>query len=392
MDARPRARIQTPDHRHDPCTIDDERRSTMKTDDHPSLVSGVVLRGSAMVIGAGIAGSTAARILHDHGHRVTLLDKGRGPGGRLSSRRGEDVRHDHGCQVLRLRGESLRKFQKNWEEDGVIARWSPRILEHGRVTPAPADPWFVGMPAMNGLVRHLQTDLDVRFGGRVARLERIGSGWRAFDESNNVLEEAQRVIVAAPAPQTAVLLGRAGVNCEMIDAVRFDPTWTLMLTDVHHDFDDSDTPEAPGFDVAVDPLPGIRWMANEDSRPGRVRRGAWTVHATPDWTRDRLESEPAAIETQLRRMASEVLGVSVDRPGTVHRWRYGLVASPLGSDTFHDPSTGLLACGDWCLGGRVEHAIQSGTAAAEHLIRDSSFISVKDLNPTLPTSFESTEE
>ena len=373
----------------------------MKTDVHPSLVSRAVSRGSAMVIGAGIAGSTAARMLHDHGHRVTLLDKGRGPGGRLSSRRGKDVRHDHGCQVLRLRGECLRKFQKRWEEDGVIARWNPRILEHGRVTPAPADPWYVGMPAMNGLVRHLQTDLDVRFGGRVARLERIGSGWRAFDDSNKILEEAQRVIVAAPAPQSAVLLGSAGVNCEMIDAVRFDPTWTLMLTDVHHDLDDlddsdnlddSDHPDAPGFDVAVDPLPGIRWMANEDSRPGRVRRGAWTVHATPDWTRDRLESEPAAIETQLRRMASEVFGVSVDRPGTVHRWRYALVASPLGSDTFHDPATGLLACGDWCLGGRVEHAIQSGTAAAEHLIHDSSFISVNDPNPSPPTSFESTEE
>ena len=35
------------------------------------------------IIGAGIAGATAARALADTGHAVTLFEKARGPGGRM---------------------------------------------------------------------------------------------------------------------------------------------------------------------------------------------------------------------------------------------------------------------------------------------------------------------
>ena len=39
------------------------------------------------VIGAGLAGISAARALIAHGHAVTIFDQGRGPGGRLATRR-----------------------------------------------------------------------------------------------------------------------------------------------------------------------------------------------------------------------------------------------------------------------------------------------------------------
>ena len=41
------------------------------------------------VIGAGLAGLACATALARAGHAVTVLDKGRGPGGRMSARRVE---------------------------------------------------------------------------------------------------------------------------------------------------------------------------------------------------------------------------------------------------------------------------------------------------------------
>lgn len=38
-------------------------------------------------IGAGMAGLSCAQALRRQGHAVVLFDKGRGPGGRMSSRR-----------------------------------------------------------------------------------------------------------------------------------------------------------------------------------------------------------------------------------------------------------------------------------------------------------------
>ena len=44
-----------------------------------------------VVVGAGLAGATAARLLADHGFDVVVLDKGRRVGGRTSRRRVDEV-------------------------------------------------------------------------------------------------------------------------------------------------------------------------------------------------------------------------------------------------------------------------------------------------------------
>jgi predicted NAD/FAD-dependent oxidoreductase len=56
------------------------------------------------IIGAGMAGLACADALKEAGHNVALFDKGRGPGGRMSTRRMEtplgEVAFDHGAQYF----------------------------------------------------------------------------------------------------------------------------------------------------------------------------------------------------------------------------------------------------------------------------------------------------
>ena len=60
---------------------------------------------SCIVVGAGISGLLAARELSDAGWRVTVLDKGRGVGGRMATRRTGGARFDHGAQFFTVRDE-----------------------------------------------------------------------------------------------------------------------------------------------------------------------------------------------------------------------------------------------------------------------------------------------
>ena len=74
------------------------------------------------------------------GMAVTLLDKGRGPGGRMSTRRvttalGE-ASFDHGAQYFTVRDPDFARCVEQWRAKGVAARW-----------PAAGDDAWVGTPA-----------------------------------------------------------------------------------------------------------------------------------------------------------------------------------------------------------------------------------------------------
>ena len=57
------------------------------------------------VVGAGIAVITCARTLIQAGHRVTVFEKSRGAGGRMSTRNTEFGSFDHGAQYFTVRDE-----------------------------------------------------------------------------------------------------------------------------------------------------------------------------------------------------------------------------------------------------------------------------------------------
>ena len=60
-----------------------------------------------LIIGGGLAGLTAATILTEKGKIAIVLDKGRGPGGRMSTRRMGEARCDHGAQFFPLVSKSV---------------------------------------------------------------------------------------------------------------------------------------------------------------------------------------------------------------------------------------------------------------------------------------------
>ena len=64
--------------------------------------------------------------------------------------------------------------------------------------------------------------------------------------------------------------------------------------------------------------------------------------------------------------------VEVPKPvfAAAHRWRYARVEEPLGEPCLFDTDLQIGACGDWCLGGKVEVALASGRALAGRIIDD----------------------
>jgi hypothetical protein len=317
---------------------------------------------SIAVVGAGPAGLVAAQRLSSAGHDVVVLEKSRGVGGRTSTRRSDtEARFDHGCQFVSRIDASPRDEISSWIDGGFVDRWSPRLAP-GTTTPEFAgEHWSIGVPAMNSMMKHLAEGLDVRTGWRVESIDRIDAGWRLRRADSEDVVEVRQVIVAVPAVQAIELMKSTGFrHLERLQDVDFDPVWSILI-------EGDGVPTLP-FDAYGSSTEPVKWLVSQSSRPGRCPQAAWVALASSTWSREHLEDDSESVRDALMDSVSNLTGQRWTASGAVHRWRHGIVASPLGEPSLVDRSRGLIACGDWCLGPTIEHAIVSAESAVEHAI------------------------
>ena len=324
------------------------------------------------IIGAGLSGLTCARELTELGHDVSVFDKGRGPGGRASTRRvefdGSRAGFDHGAQYFTVRDALMRERLDRWIESGVVSKWDGRIAAldaHGDVESYSQKPRFVGNPGMSALAQHFARGIDVHCGVQVARIERAAEGSRLIDREGNELGAFTAVIVTAPPVQTVNLLAEvAPAIAGRASAVEMKPCWALMGA--------FDAPVEVPYDGAFINHGPLSWVARTSSKPGRHSSpDRWVFHAGPSWSEANIELDRDEAARELHAFAAESMDVALADPIYLqaHRWRYAIAENPLDEGALYDPEVSIGACGDWTSGNRVEGAMLSGVRMAQ-LIAD----------------------
>jgi predicted NAD/FAD-dependent oxidoreductase len=316
------------------------------------------------VVGAGIAGLTAARTLHEHGHKVRVFDKARGVGGRTACRRQEPFAFDHGAQYFTVRDARFAGSVKSWQAAGVVAPWDARIVVLGDVAGEPRTPTqrLVGVPGMNAIAKHIADGLDVTTQTRVVELTHARDAWHLAGDSGEAPGAFDAAIVALPAAQTAELLAGASELAARLRRCVLEPCWAVMLG--------FDRPLDVNFDGAFVHDSPLSWIARNNSKPGRSSAEAWILHAGPTWSADHIEDPPEPVIDILLAEFRRLVGADVRDPVHIdaHRWRYALPPEPLDTGVLWEAGRRLAVCGDWCHGARIEGAYLSGLAAAERVL------------------------
>ncbi|MEM7516004.1 MAG: FAD-dependent oxidoreductase [Planctomycetota bacterium] len=322
--------------------------------------------GDVAVLGAGIAGLSAATMLVERGLSVRLFDKARGPAGRISTRHSGRFDFDHGAQYFTVREDHFQAFVNEMEDREVVAEWRGkfvRVDERGQsLGPARESRRFVGQPGMNALAKYLAKDLDVRTQTRVA-VATPEDPTHLHSEQGEDLGTFGRVLVTFPAGQAAEWLAQVEPElAKRVASVAMKPCRALLL----------------GFESRVDvPFDGafvegspLSWVARNSSKPGRPPGEAWVLHGSPEWSEENFdldqEEADAAMEAAFRELCGSELPPEAHRDS--HRWKYAIPERVLEESFLTSEDGKVTLCGDWCAGPRVEGAWLSGRAAAEHLL------------------------
>jgi len=328
---------------------------------------------SAAVVGAGIAGLTAARELVRHGFVVQVFDKGRAAGGRVATRRYDDTRglfsFDHGAQYFTIRDHEFAAALAPLIEAGSIRPWEGRFgVWDGQhlALETSGTARFVGAPGMSALARGFAATLDITFGVQVTRLsEHPGRGWTMVLESGEVTTCFDTVVVAVPDAQARSLFLASGLPdlADRLPPAALAPCWAVMVGFAQR--------LATEFDGIFSNEGLLSWAARNSSKPLRPGGAdAWVLHLASSPSASRIDDAKDSIArdalSALRRMLkvecwSEPIFLES------HRWRYATIANRYEHDFIHVPERRLGVCGDWLSAGRVEGAFLSGLRLARHI-------------------------
>jgi len=313
-----------------------------------------------IVIGAGIAGLLAAGKLQSQGFSVLVLDKGRGVGGRLATRRLGPGRADHGAQVFTVRSDVFQAYVAEWLAQGVVYEWARGWGE------ADGHPRYAGRDGMTTIAKHLAQPLSVQTGCHITAVSPIEHTWTVTTTSRQQYQ-GRALLMTPPVPQSVTLLanGQTVLHPDDLTALQ-QVAYAPCLCGLFWIEGDVLLPE-PG--AVQEPSATVSWIADNQRKGISPEARLVTVHGGPSFSQTHYDDPVAIPLTGLQQALAPYLGkTAVIREKQLKKWRY---ARPV---TLH-PARTLLAqglpplafAGDAFHEARVEGAALSGLAAAGKL-------------------------
>ena len=318
-----------------------------------------------IVIGAGVAGLAVASELHRQGKRVLVIDKGRGVGGRMATRRVGPLRMDHGAQFITIRDSRFESRIAPLLASGELFPWSLGfpLWRDGSISARPdGHPRFACRSGMSALPKFLSLGLVMILGDAATGVSRDSSGQWQVDLASGARHGAETLILNVPPSQLLPLVGGFldADSQRKISTVEMDPTW-VVFGEVEHD------PDFGGVALEFDGHPVLRFIARDHTRRAPGQSPALVVHCNERWSRENLEAAPATVAAIVSQELEHLFQVRFASDPEVHRWRFATPNQSLGEICLWNKVLRLGACGDWCTGGRVEGAVLSGWELAERV-------------------------
>lgn len=314
-----------------------------------------------LIIGGGISGLIAGNILQTQGIKVKILDKGRGIGGRLATRRfshpgyGEGI-FDYGCPYFTVTSPVFKLTVEKWLKAGIVKPWIK----------TPENIYYCGVISNRAIAKYLAADLDVSTSTRVIKIQwqEQENHWQVFTETEEIYQ-AKTLILTPPLPQTLQLLADSPeiiisntIKNKLVE-ITYDPciaVLALLSAAI-------DIPSPGSLSIDSDNLSWISCNQQKGISPEAV---AVTLLATATYSRSHWEDSDESIIQDLMTSASPWIKSEIISY-QVHRWRYSQPQKVYGEPFLALTTPGnLILAGDGFVPSGVEGAALSGIAAADY--------------------------
>lgn len=299
------------------------------------------------IIGAGIAGLSCARRLESLGLSVRVIDKSRGVGGRMATRRIGDATFDHGAQFFTVRSDAFREVVDLAMGADAVTTWC-----NGFGPEPDGYPRFCGTGGMTSLAKWMASELagDVVLGEQVVDLHDLPS--RSY-------------VLTAPVPQALAVLSFSRMLpppdlAIALGGIAYKPTIAVLATLAEPPVG---MPAHGGIQFIDDP--NLAFISDNAAK-GVSSTPALTIHLSNERSGALWDADDQTIVTTALELAAAHMATPTVASTQVQRWRY---AGPV--EVWPEPVVSwgsdpvVALAGEAFAGPKVEGAFLSGLAAAE---------------------------
>lgn len=318
------------------------------------------------IVGAGIAGLSAARRLKRDGHEPVLFEIAERVGGRVATTQHGPYIFDPGATDLAPGMSNLATTMLEELDTTELVTIEKPIYTHTSLRVAPGDatrakaPRYTYRTGNHTLPTLLADGLDIRLGTGVGAMKRAGAGYEVAGETFDAL------ILTPPVPQSHALLASLGEE-RPLNNTFYRSSLSVMLGYAQA------LPEVP-YHALLDPEQRhpLVWLSVESVKsPGRAPDGhtAFVAQLGPQYSASHFASDEQEIVASTVGHLVRLYGEAWSAPAVahVHRWRFAQPETYAMFDTVNHPHSKVLVASDGVLGARVEFAFEAGLRAAKLL-------------------------
>ncbi len=339
------------------------------------------------IIGASISGLIAGKRLADAGHDVTIIEKSRSIGGRLSTVNMDELNLDFGLTHFEADTETFSAFVDEYQTEGILKEWTDEFALYDGTEMYDIDPnddpqpKYVGTNGIQDIPRNLGRWVDIKSQEQAGGLTYIGPdrtkkrAWMINLTDISVFE-CDAVILATPAVEAYGILQTVQNKTatrriiRYIDEVLYDSSISLAATYDH---------EVPGWDGIECEHSSVRWISNESTKQEAEKAGL-VIQSTHEFFRKHARTDDEKAKELLLEEVSDIVGPWVHQTKStyLHRWKYFNARNPI-DEYFMElemEEAPLALIGDYLGGNTLENAFVSGYNLAEYWIKKFSEVTV----------------
>ena len=289
------------------------------------------------IIGAGFSGCNLYNNLKEKYEDITIFEKSRGVGGRLSSKYIEDKFIDHGTSSLIPITDDLKFFCLDLAKNNVLkAKYDEFIPKNG----------------INSICKFLIDEKDLLVNTKIIKAQNSNNKWFLEDENHKVYENFDLLFITIPAPQILEMQIELPTQFkEKISNIKYDSIFSLILYS-NENIKLNENKIYENVDVSN--------IINNSKKYLYKDFTSYVIHSTKEFANClNHKNKDEIYELFLENFEEELQDELKNFTTIAHFWKYANAKNSLDMPYFLNKEKNLGICGDYFNHNNIEAALSS---------------------------------